>query len=290
MNNRAITLSLIMAVLAIFFVESYVSSIEEETKKRFGTEVLVVSAKRDINEMDTIDETMITLKQIPKRFLEPAAISYDVKEKTPAVVQDMKRFAGSIALVPIKNGEQITFNKLTEPGIRTGLAPQVTPGRRAIAIPVSEVSGVGKLVKPGDRVDLIAVIDLGGNAKGNKMAKMILQDIVVLAVGRNVANNAPRVIEKDTFAQKDRVKSLTEYDGFSSVTLEVEPAQAQKLALIMAESGNAMTLTLRNNEDTERVGLAGMMLNDVLDKDAARMPQQRAPANQGQVQQFKMGK
>ena len=36
MDNRALTLSVVMAILAVFFVQSYVSSIEEETRKKFG--------------------------------------------------------------------------------------------------------------------------------------------------------------------------------------------------------------------------------------------------------------
>ena len=74
MNNRALTLSLVMAILAVFFVQSYVSNVEDEAKKKFGTEVLAVTAKRDIHEAEDIDETMLELKPVPKRFLEPGAI------------------------------------------------------------------------------------------------------------------------------------------------------------------------------------------------------------------------
>src|SRR5262249_14988078 len=50
MNNRVVTLSLFMAAAAVFMVSSYVNSIEDESRKKFGTEVLVVKAKRDIKE------------------------------------------------------------------------------------------------------------------------------------------------------------------------------------------------------------------------------------------------
>lgn len=272
MNNKALTLSIIMAVVALFFVNSYVSSVEEEAKKKFGTEVLVIVAKKDIKEMDTILEPMVEFTPIPKRFLEPAAISLEKKEgeaSSKETMRALKGIAGNIAVVPIKKGEQLTYNKITEPSIRTGLAPQIAPGRRAIAIPVNEQSGVAKLVKPGDRVDLIAVVDPGGG-KENKMAKTILQDVVVLSVGRYVANNVARVIETDPFSNKERVKPLSEDYSFTTVTLEVEPVQAQALTLIMSNGDNAITLSLRNNEDNERTNFPGMMLTDVLGPDAAR--------------------
>ncbi|MGK5082900.1 Flp pilus assembly protein CpaB [Bdellovibrionota bacterium FG-1] len=275
MNNRALTLSIVMAFIALFFVQSYVGSIEDEAKKKFGTEVLVLRAKQNIKEMDTINETMLDTVLIPKRFLDPASIYWDTKEVTPDVIRDRKSVIGAIAAVPILKGEQIARNKITEPGIRTGLAPQVTPGRRAFAVPVTEVSGVAKLVKPGDRVDLIAVLDMGAG-KENKVAKTVLQDVVVLSTGKSVTNNSPRLLEADAFGGKDKIRSLAEDTSFASVTLEVTPEQAQSLALVLSNGDNSLSLSLRNNDDTERTNVNSTVFSDVLGTDAGRV---RMPAN-----------
>jgi pilus assembly protein CpaB len=274
MNNRALTISLFMAVFAVWMVSSYVQSIEDETRKKFGAEVLVIEAKRDIKEEETIDESMLELTSVPKRYLEPGAISYEKKKEDPDVTRGMKSLAGLVAIVPIKKGEQVTYNKMVEPGIRTGLAPQIAPGRRAIAVSVGETTGVAKLVKPGDRVDLIAVLDMGAG-KENRISKTIFQDIVVLAVGRSVTGNVARVIEPDAFGGKDHVKSLAEDYSFSSVTLEVEPAQAQVLALITANGENSLSLSLRNNDDTDRQNFGSTSLPDILGVDASKL---RIPA------------
>ncbi|OFZ72236.1 MAG: Flp pilus assembly protein CpaB [Bdellovibrionales bacterium RIFOXYD1_FULL_44_7] len=274
MNNKALTLSLVMAVLAVFFVQSYVSSIEEEAKKKFGTEILVVKAKKDIKEQETLNDSLVELALIPKKFLEPASVFFEKREEDEETKKGVHSLSGMVAVVPIKKGEQITYNKLTDPGIRTGLAPQVTPGRRAVAVPVTEVSGVSKLVKPGDRVDLIAIID-GGGGKENKIAKTILQDVVVLAVGRNVTNNVARIVEADPFGGKERIRPLSEDTSFAAVTLEVEPAQAQSLALILANGDSSLTLSLRNNDDADRVNVGATTLSDVLGADAGRV--QRVP-------------
>ena len=275
MNNRALTLSFVMAVIAVFFVQSYVSSIEEEAKKKFGTEVLAVTARSDIKEMETVNDTLIELKRVPKRFLDPGAVYFEKAEDDPEVAKDLKQLTGMVAIVPIRKGEQISYNKLTEPSMRTGLSPQIAPGRRAVAVPVNEVSGVSKLIKPGDRVDLIAVLDPGGG-KENKIAKTLFQDVVVLSVGRNVTNNVARLVENDTFTGKERVRSLTSFDGYASVTLEVDPGQAQALAIVMSNGDTALWLSLRNNDDQDRVSLPSAMLGDILGADAARI--QRAPA------------
>lgn len=278
MNNRAITLSLIMAVLAIFFVESYVSSIEEETQKKFGTEVLVISAKTDIKEMETLNETMVELRKIPKRYLEPNALSFEQSAEESDAAQDIKRLAGLVAMVPIKKGEQITYNKITEPSLRTGLSPQITPGKRGATLQVNEVSGVGKLVKPGDRVDVIAVIDVPAQGRTLKVAKTVLQDVVVLAVGRRVTNNLARLVEKDPFGGRGRVRSLVEDDTFSSVTVEVDPNQAQMVALIGSTGTNTVYLSLRNNDDSERVPVGQVTTNDLMNVDSSGGPGSRFPA------------
>jgi pilus assembly protein CpaB len=271
MNNRALTLSLVMAALAVFFVSNYVTSVEEDARKKYGSEVLVVVAKTDIKEMATINETHWETKRVPKKFLEPAAISFSGRELSDEDNKILKDLVKNVALVPIKKGEQLTFNKLTEPGVRTGLAPQITPGRRAITIPVNDNSGVGRLIKAGDRVDVIGILD-SGKGKEGKLARTILQDVVVLAAGKSVTNNIPRVIESDGPGGKDRVRSLAEDTSYGSVTLEVEPVQAQALALVMANGDSSVYLSLRNNDDSERQNFPGTVFTDLIGADIVRLP------------------
>jgi pilus assembly protein CpaB len=262
MNNRALTLSLVMAAVAVWFVYEYVTGIEQDTQRRFGTEVLVLKATRDIKEMETINETLMDFQPMPKLFLEPAAVYFEAREENKDAITSKKNLAGTIAVVPIKKGEQITYNKLIEPSMRTGLSPQITPGKRAISVPVNEVSGVSKLVKPGDRVDLIAVISMGQGPQ-NKVARTILQDVVVLAVGRSVTNNVARTVELDQYTGKEKVRNLAEDPNFAAVTVEVEPAQAQAMTLVLSNQDSQVFLSLRNNDDTDRVQVDPVQISDI---------------------------
>ena len=283
MNSRALVISLVMSVVAVFFVRSYVESIEEESAKKYGTQYLVLVAKTDIKEMDTLTEDVLEYREIPKRFLEPAAVSADPREKDEkARGKDLRKFSGSIAVVPIKKGEQITMNKVTEPSVRTGLSPQIAPGRRAVTIGINDLTGVAKLVKPGDRVDVIAVIDIG-LGKENKIARTFFQDVVVLATGKNVTNNPARMVETDPFSGKEKVKPLSEDLSFSTVTIEVDANQAQVFALLQSSNEAVLFLSLRHNDDSDRVGLAPVTYRDLLPPDLIRQAVQnssngRAPA------------
>ena len=264
MNNRAILFSIIAGLTAVFFMYNYVSSVDETAKKRFGTEVLVVKASRNIKEMETLDETMVRYELVPKNYLEPSAISPpDMSSKEDKEsAQVLKNLTGSIAVVPIRRGEQITRNKITDPSIRTGLAPQIAPGKRGIAVPVNETSGVSKLIKPGDRVDVMAVID-AGSGRESKLVKTIMQDVSVLSIGRYITNNAARSVEADPNTGDTRIRALAEDFSFSSVTLEVDPSQAQVLALLLGAGDNSLTFALRNNEDSDRTPINALILQDV---------------------------
>ncbi len=267
MNNKTVRFAALFAIIAVIFMNSYVSSIEDEAKKRNGSEVLVLVAKKDILEMETINEPMLEFKPIPKRYLEPSSISLEKKEDEKETSKTLRGIAGSIAVVPIKKGEQITYNKMTEPGTRTGLSTQVTPGKRAYSIPINDLTGVSKLIKPGDRIDLVAVVDVGAG-KENKVAKTVLQDLVVLATGHYITNNVARSVEIDPMGGKERVKSLADDFTFSTVTVEVEPAQVQTLAILINNGDNALSVALRNNDDLERVPLPMAGLVDVVGAEA----------------------
>ena len=62
------------------------------------------------------------------------------------------------------------------------MARQVSVGKRAIAIAVNENMAVSKLLKPGDRVDILAAIDYAAGQKDKYKIKTVLQDILVLQV------------------------------------------------------------------------------------------------------------
>src|SRR4051812_22142458 len=64
-------------------------------------------------------------------------------------------FAGWVVRNPIAAGEPITEEKIIAPGDRGFLAAVLTPGMRAISVPVTAISGISGFVSPGDRVDLV---------------------------------------------------------------------------------------------------------------------------------------
>lgn len=254
MNSRAFTLSLVIAGIAMFMVYSYIDGIESGFKEQYGSEVPVLVAKVDIKEMELIDDRKVTLMNVPQKFQMPGAI------RSPEEVYN------TIAAVPIKAGEQITKPRVTWPGDRTGLSRQVSLGKRAFSIQVSEQQAVSRLIKPGDRVDVLTLIDYAGGRKEMLKVKTVLQDVFVLATGKYVTKEIPMVgykVDKEV-----KTMNLNTYTDFNTVTLELSPYEVQKLIFLIS-AGNGIYLSLRNNDDKTIERISGARLFDVLGEDAA---------------------
>jgi len=73
---------------------------------------------------------------------------------------DIKSLGIAVALHDLAAGEPVVEGKIARPGDRGFLAAVLKPGMRAMAIGVSDITGVAGLVYPGDRVDILLTHDV----------------------------------------------------------------------------------------------------------------------------------
>jgi pilus assembly protein CpaB len=254
MNTRSLTLALIIAGLAMMMVYTYIEDQKNAMIKEYGIQSSVIVAKSDIQELELIDDSKVEVKTVPANFLSPGHF------------KTIKELENTIATVPIIKGEQITKPRVTYPGIKTGLSRQVSIGKRAIAINITEKDGVGKLIKPGDRIDVISTIDISqGTRRDLQKARTFLQDILVLSTGMSMTNSIPMYgVETPKVI---RAMNLNTYTSYNTITLELDPYDVQKLAFIQVYGG-AISLSLRNNSDKEAIRLKATQIYDVLGDDA----------------------
>lgn len=255
MNNnetRTLWISVGAALFAVFLLYSYTQEKSADLMKKFGAKQRVVVAARDINEMETVDETMLQIVEKPVDFIEPEAVS------------NPEDAVGQVALAPIKKDEQILESKIMRPGPITGLSLQVSPSKRAVAIPIDEMRGVAKLVKPGDRIDLIAALDVGKGADQRREVKTIMQDVIILATGLKVSNELPRLFE--TSGNETFIKNIRADTSFSTITVEVDPKEAQDLIYILSTSPGSLFMSLRHPSDRTKNRLPIATVDGVLGK------------------------
>ncbi|MEO0334992.1 MAG: RcpC/CpaB family pilus assembly protein, partial [Pseudomonadota bacterium] len=154
---------------------------------------------------------------------------------------------------------------------------QVAPSKRAVAIPIDEMRGVAKLLKPGDRIDLITALDVGVGQKMRKEVKTFLQDIPVLATGLRVSNELPRLYEEaggDEF-----VRNMRSDTSFNTITVEVSPEEAQELVYILATAPGGLFVSLRHPTDRSRSRKGNATINTVLDRVPTAMVKKQMKRN-----------
>jgi pilus assembly protein CpaB len=260
MNTRALTLALLIAGFAMMMVYTYLDDQKSMLTKEYGSPRSVVVARVDIQELDLIDDSKVEMKTVPESFLAPGHF------------KSMRELDNTIATVPIIKGEQITKPRVTYPEVKTGLSRQIAIGKRAVAITTTEKDAVGRLIKPGDRVDILAAIDVSAGARVDlKKSRTILQDVLVLSTGSKMSNSIPM-----SGYQTDKIirtMNLNTFVSYNTITLELDPYDVQKLSYIQAFGTGAISLSLRNNADKEAPRLKPTQIFDVLGEDASEEKQ-----------------
>ena len=92
-DTKTLWISVASALFAVFLLYSWMQEKNKEVTVKFGKRKTVVVAKKDINEMYPMDETLVEVKEIPEEFVAPQAIT------------DPAELRGYVALAPIMAGE-----------------------------------------------------------------------------------------------------------------------------------------------------------------------------------------
>ncbi len=269
MNNnetRTLWISVGSALFAVFLLYSYTQEKSAELTKKFGAKQRVVVAAVDIMEMETIDETMLQIDEKPVDFVEPQAVT------------DPEQAVGLITLAPIKKGEQVLMSKVIKPGPVTGLSLQVSPSKRAIAIPVNDTNAIGKLLNPGDRIDIVTALDVGKGISQRREVKTLMQDVVILATGSRIVNELPVMLERQ--GKDDYVKNLRGDMTFTTITVEASPEESQDLIYLLSTAPGAIFLTLRHPSDHTKKRMPESTIESLLGKvsqEMLRMPAAAPP-------------
>ncbi len=190
-----------------------------------------VVATRDIPAGTAVQEDMLKEVTVSRGMLQPRA------------AQSIDRVIDKVSLAPISKGEQILLNKLAISGREVSLSSKIPPGKRAITIPVDNISSVGGMIRPGDHVDVLGSVPVPFmTAEGKQAMQMstmpLFQDILVLAVGQEFTTipGGPQ--------DKKETRALS-----NVITLSLDPQQANLIAF--AQEQGKIRLVLRSPGDTQ---------------------------------------
>lgn len=178
-------------------------------------------AIEDIPRGTTIDETMLK------------AIAFPVDLVPEGAFQKKEDVVGRVPRIAAPAGLPLLESMLLPPGTKPGL--WVKPGYRAVAVKVDETAAVSNHILPGAHVDVVAYFRVRQGRKSEMIARTLLEDIEVAAVGQQLS-----VVQEEEDGSK-RAKPAR------SISLFVKPEQVPILHL--AEQQGKLKLSLRGQED-----------------------------------------
>lgn len=248
MGNKGRLVAAVVAGIAAVVLTWLYISIREASLLSQSEPQLVVVSKVDIPGNSVIDAGMFELKSVPSAFTQPRAMT------KPEEVQ------GRVATVPIAAGSQILATMLGDES-EGALSYEVPSGQRAVTIAAADITGVGGLVRPGNRVDIIGTFDYGrpvgisqngtiNYADERTETRLMMQDVRILAVDKEHRRRGAPPRPVPTADAEADVAAPVEPD-IRNVTVLVSLRQAQEL--ILAQEIGVLTLALRSNLDGGRV-------------------------------------
>lgn len=219
----------------------------------------VLVAKKDLQIGQRLDKSDLEWQDWPVEAINPAFITdgapppvitpasadkkAGAKMKTPAVLEPVvASISGSAAMDAIVGAtvreailakEPILERKIVRDGQGGYMAVVLTPGMRAMAVPVTVDTGAGGFILPGDRVDVIQSrrVEKSGGAGADVLSQVVMRNLRVLAV------------DQTTQADNRKDKAVVG----ATVTLEVPGGDVSVLA--RAKTQGDLALALRSYAD-----------------------------------------
>jgi pilus assembly protein CpaB len=210
-----------------------------KARNRIQTQPVVV-AMLDVGESQAIDRTAVTVAQWPVGTVPAGAFT------------NIDSVVGRVTRVDVFKGEVIVPGRLAPSGTEPGLAVKITPGKRALALRIDDVSSLNGMIQPNSRVDVLVTLP-DAQKDGQQVAKTFMSNMRVLQVGTigNVSRDN-RPIQAPT------------------ATLEVTPEEAERLAI--AQQVGRIQLSLRGYGDPDSIKTEGAKSADVLAQLRAAPP------------------
>lgn len=235
MANRqtliALGVALVLGVAAVFLANTYLSGTERRAALGGTTKVAVAAAPMAFGSDITPDK--VRFVDFPNSSIPPGAFTNGNQLIPPG----KKR----IALLPIALNEPILPDKISGIGEGASIAALLPDGMRAASVRINDVSGVAGFVQPNDSVDVLITRTPPGDA--GQVTDVLIQNVRVIAIDQTAKNadGSPKVGR--------------------SATLEVNPLDAQKLAL--AQEVGTLSLVLRKPGEQNNPVVETISMNDL---------------------------
>lgn len=227
MDRRALILAFVVALLGVVLLVLYTKRYEREMSG--GDKVKLLMAIKPIERGKPITDDMLSTREVPQAYVEDRAIKEIDKPKV----------LGLAVGTTVSAQQTLMWTDLsTANEDRRDLSALIVPGGRAVSIRTRREDASSAMVKPGDYVDVIAVLpDPSQPGTDARTAVVLLQKILVLASGYDTSPDSV-----------DLTKKRNQAEAVLTLSMKLEQAQAVAVAMDKGE----LNVVLRNPNDNVR--------------------------------------
>ena len=230
MNKLALVVALAIAAFGGALLYLYLQRFELEVSGGAPLKLLVVI--KPLEPGDVLKDDMLATRLVPKAYVENRAVRESERSKV----------VGMRVSTPLQPQQSLMWTDLAMlSDDRRALSSLVQPGMRAVGVRATNDDKSFALIRPGDRVDVIATL-AKSESEAHRTAVVLLQNVLVLAVGLDTGAEA--IVGHPTGEFRDLILS---------VSLNIAEAQLLQLAAEKAR----ISVALRNPDDVRTTeGLA----------------------------------
>lgn len=249
-NYLYIGIALVMALLAALIAVNYVQTTVAERTQDNRRMIEVAVPLADMPQGAIVQAGDLAVRSVPAEFAPADAVTPD----------NHTEFEGRMLRSPARGGAPLSASALVP--LNEHFSSLIPQGKVAYTLSVDENNSISGMLVPGDLIDILFVKDKDGDAAAARAGARVLpllQQVRVLATGTRIGERIAREGQPDAEAQ-----------GFSSVTLELDQAQAK--SLVIASQVGALRVLLRDAKDrspgpaqglSEREWLRSLGVSDV---------------------------
>jgi pilus assembly protein CpaB len=249
MNKRALLIAIVAAVVGSLLLFLYLRRFEQDMSG--GDRIRLLVTVKPIERNAVIAEDMLTEREVPVAYVEDRAVK---RQEKPKVI-------GLRVGTALQANQTLMWTDLAiATDERRDLSSLVQPGNRAVTVrALGEDAKSGALITPGDYVDVVATMPVGNGTTAELQSIVLLQRILVLAVGLDTTADTRQP------GGTDAASRGAKYARDLMLTLSINVQEAQLIAL--AQDKGKLSVALRNPDDQRIVdGIPDLSSTTLSDK------------------------
>ncbi len=220
------------ATLAVYAGQRYLGAREHELREAAHAGLAgrsVIVAAHDLQSGTVIASTDLALREVPERYLPSGSVT----------AEGAGGLLGRRVRVPRRGGEVLQQADVDSVSDRA-LSTRVAAGQRAVTLAVDELGALSGLLRPGDDVDLYY---MPNGSETEARIGLLMSRVPVLATGAR------------STGPSGTSASAAEATGFSAITVQVSPDDAERLSLAQRSGQVFPVLRRPGDEPTSAAGI-----------------------------------